>query len=129
METVTEAVSTAALVAIQMGMPVTILFLIGYRSYQAERRRQAERGTVTLGWRGVHPETSPPASQGSRGHCWEVKGCPLERRAACPAHQQPQLPCWQAMRLTLGRLQADCLDCERFLGSPGRGGSTGERRR
>ncbi|MGE5620858.1 MAG: hypothetical protein ACM3US_16545 [Sphingomonadaceae bacterium] len=118
MDTIREAVGVAVMVAIQMGMPVTILFLIGYRRHQSDKKVQILCGE--------HPATVGPKDSGQSrrltpgvpDRCWEFKACSPERRASCPSSGHPELRCWQAMKLERGRLQADCLDCERFLAPP-----------
>ena len=46
--------------------------------------------------------------------CWDEKGCSPEKRAACPAYQNNQVPCWQLFRDSDGWLQQDCLGCDVF---------------
>ena len=50
--------------------------------------------------------------------CWEIRRCSEERRAACPAYQHNELPCWQIMRRATGRMPPACLDCHVFRNAP-----------
>ncbi|MHB0868487.1 MAG: hypothetical protein ACYC66_02610 [Chloroflexota bacterium] len=121
METIRDAVSVAVTVAIQIGMPVTILFLIGYRRHRADRWRQPQFGEqpTSIGSIGIAATRKLPHQR--QVECWASRQCPPEKRASCPARSRTEIPCWKAMKLSLGRLQADCLDCERFLTPPARG--------
>lgn len=121
METIRDAVSVALMVAIQVGMPVTILFLIGYRRHRADRWGQPQHGEqpTSIGSIGIAATQKLPSRRPAQ--CWESRQCSPEKRASCPACSRADIPCWKAMKLSLGRLQADCLDCERFLTPPTRG--------
>ncbi len=48
--------------------------------------------------------------------CWEIKGCPLETRATCPAYINQSVPCWIAWMIAdkEQRLKPDCLACSLF---------------
>lgn len=110
MEIVESAMASALIVAIQMGMPVSILFIIGYFAYRAEgRARVAHLGSTVVGLRGG---TRPPT------HCWDARQCSSERRIPCPAYQHPEMACWQAIKQSLGRLKTECLNCERCVAPP-----------
>lgn len=47
-------------------------------------------------------------------YCWEVKHCTEENKAACPAHTNPNIPCWQAKAVANvgARVNNDCLGCQ-----------------
>jgi len=49
--------------------------------------------------------------------CWELMGCPDERRLHCPASVSGG-PCWQAFRSADGALRESCLVCRIFLQAP-----------
>jgi len=59
----------------------------------------------------AHLQETTPAPK-----CWEIKGCPLETRAACPAFNNPDVPCWMAWMMTdkERRVKPDCLACTLF---------------
>jgi hypothetical protein len=115
MEIVESAVSSALIVAIQTGMPVSILFIIGYLAYRAEGRKRAgvlgssAAGSAVAGRRG---------DSAVGNHCWEVRKCAADHRPACPAFQHPEVACWQATKESLGRLKSECLNCERCVAPP-----------
>lgn len=50
--------------------------------------------------------------------CWEQHPCTPEQRAACPAYQSNQMPCWQVFRDADGRLREACMECDVFLAAP-----------
>jgi hypothetical protein len=52
--------------------------------------------------------------------CWEQTDCPSEKREACPAYNQPSVPCWQVFRESGGELSAGCLRCDVFRHAPAR---------
>lgn len=126
MEIVESAMASALIVAIQLGMPVSILFIIGYLAYRSEGRDRAGQlgsGIDEFAVSSLRADTRVAVP------CWEKLRCPPERRLSCPAHERPDLACWQAMKESLGRLQSECLNCERFVAPPGGEREKGERRR
>ncbi len=50
--------------------------------------------------------------------CWTAKGCSEGQRAACPAPQHPELPCWQARFDAEGAIPEDCVKCDAFQRYP-----------
>jgi hypothetical protein len=46
--------------------------------------------------------------------CWEIKRCDEATRAACPAYQRPNLPCWLALQLAGCQLSEQCLTCSLY---------------
>jgi hypothetical protein len=50
--------------------------------------------------------------------CWALRRCPTERRAACPAFLQHEVPCWQLFRDEGGHLREACLTCPVFRTAP-----------
>jgi hypothetical protein len=49
-------------------------------------------------------------------HCWDVKGCSEESKAACPAVKHPEQPCWLSwmQHNSQHRLKPQCLTCGQF---------------
>ena len=49
-------------------------------------------------------------------HCWDAKHCPADVREGCPAHKNPELPCWLArVRANqFNKIEPDCLGCTLF---------------
>lgn len=54
----------------------------------------------------------------NRPACWEVRQCPPEARADCPAYGSTTVACWQLRRQPNGYLSPECLTCEVFLQAP-----------
>ncbi len=50
--------------------------------------------------------------------CWEKRGCDPEKRAACPAYLNQELPCWQVFRSKGGPMKEACLSCKVFQEAP-----------
>lgn len=50
--------------------------------------------------------------------CWDAHDCPPEKRDACTAFAQPEIPCWQIFRDEQGLLLESCLVCEIFREAP-----------
>jgi hypothetical protein len=50
--------------------------------------------------------------------CWKAKGCNESQRAACPAPQHPEVPCWQARFDAEGVIPEDCVKCDAFQRYP-----------
>ncbi len=122
--------ATALAVTVQLGVPVAVLFLIGYLAYLEGGRRDPRtarpgagaRGQASPGADGLGTGAGRPMAVGAGNwrQCWQVKRCRPERRQSCPACRNAGLPCWQARKAACGRLEADCIDCELFLAPPAR---------
>lgn len=116
-----DVVSTALQVSVQLGLPVVVLFVIGLLSHRSAASSSSSPVQESGGGRGA---TGRPGGDGELrsgdgpGACWEQRGCEEKKRDSCPATRRADLPCWQAVKLSLGRLNSDCLDCERFVAPP-----------
>ncbi len=42
--------------------------------------------------------------------CWDINNCAPTQRNACPAHQNPNMECWDVMRVN-GHIQDACRRC------------------
>jgi hypothetical protein len=91
-------------VLLRIGIPVALTAGLFYLLNRLDRRWQKEA------------KTFPAAVVGKP--CWEVKGCPPEKKKECPAFAQPKVPCWQVFRTKDGVLKESCLGCEIFRGAP-----------
>lgn len=104
-----------SLILVRFGIPVVVLFAIGYLAYRFQRRPGAafdRAGTEELSDFN-HGKIVPQRLRPS--HCWEIKGCPLAKRASCPAYNRRYLPCWMALKLANGgHLNHECLNCPLF---------------
>ncbi len=91
-------------IGLRFGVPLalTALAALLLRRLDGAWQREAEA-------RRMRPSSVGAALRQVR--CWEELDCPSERRAACPAYAQPDMPCWQAFRDREGRLREACLEC------------------
>lgn len=122
--------ATALAVTVQLGVPVVVLFVIGYLAYLESGRRDPRparpgasaggQGSPNAGERGKGDGLPMAGGEGMRQHCWQLKGCRPQERDSCPACRHVDLPCWQARKAACGRLEADCINCELFLAPPAR---------
>lgn len=92
----------------KLGIPVAILFALGYALYRRHPGRgqyEEDRGRL-----------QGSRASGKRKACWEVRGCPPEMRASCPAFQEPDIPCWQAVKQASGgHIASRCFECSLLL--------------
>jgi hypothetical protein len=101
-------------VMIVLGIPLFILYAFGWYIYEVGRRQPflpASRREKRAG------KYSPGASRSSQQmKCWDVKDCPTGTRETCPAAQNPDVSCWQAVKTAFGgRIKEDCPRCQMFL--------------
>ncbi len=72
-----------------------------------------------LPYKPVPPRIPQPGLVVMNGkHCWDVKGCSVERKANCAAVQHPDTPCWQARMESEGRIPDACPNCDVFQRYP-----------
>ena len=115
-----DVVSTALQVSVQLGLPVIVLFVIGllsHRSTAASLSRpvlEMEGGRGGSGRSGGEGDSRSGEATGASSEEMVCEG----KDSPCPATQRSDLPCWQAAKLSLGRLKSDCVDCERFVAPP-----------
>ncbi len=132
MSPVTEILYIVGLFVLRLGIPLAIILVIAYflrrldTKWEDEARSEQEAGRVT---REVEekeavsvplahmPSPAPiPAALDSYGKpCWEIKDCDPIAVEQCPAHQNPNIPCWQARREEEGKIPLECYHCELFL--------------
>lgn len=121
MKVLEDAVTLALVVSVQLGVPVTVLFVIGYLRYRCDPSgREARQGRPVAGIAIAQDARARPAF-GTNRPCWEVKQCSPEESRDCPARRRSQMPCWQATRTPYGHLRARCVNCDRFLAPPSPG--------
>jgi len=89
---------------IRIGLPVTVSLGILYALKKLDKKWQKE-------------QLSLPVIASGYEACWKVKNCPEDQRKACPAFQNPEVPCWQTFKATTGLLKDTCLDCGVFRNS------------
>jgi hypothetical protein len=96
-----------ALFAVRLAIPLLIIMVVSYALYRWLGGEDYEQAFGPV----VHP--APPATTGGL-HCYDIRHCPPEVRAGCPAMARPDLPCWMAIQLAEGRLRPHCPDCPMY---------------
>lgn len=99
--------------------PLVLTLGIGYLMNRLVDRWQAEEAAeeevaVPEPVVGPAPSASPAPSirlPSITVPCWVLRNCDESARADCPAHKQPNIPCWLARLRTEGSLPDDCPDC------------------
>lgn len=104
-------VATAAGLLLRFGIPVIATALVVLWLRRLDARWQVESKEVR-----IHVVNASEMARAPR--CWEVRHCPPERMADCPARAQPDTPCWQVFRGADGQLKEACLDCDVFRHAP-----------
>lgn len=108
MEVFTSVLAVLAGILLRFGVPILVMIAAVYFlrkldiRWQEEARQQLPVVTVSV------PQIP----------CWEVKGCPPEKRQHCAEFLNPEVPCWQQFRASDGQLKDDCLDCNVFRNAP-----------
>src|SRR3989304_2128078 len=111
---VQSSIDSALAVVVILGLPIVILFVVGWYIHWVGRRRSllASSGRARGASRSLHSRSK----QGPQPRCWEIKQCPARAREDCPARRYPHLSCWQAEKITHGgRIKAECPSCPLFL--------------
>jgi hypothetical protein len=90
---------------LRIGLPVVVTGLIFFVLRRLDERWRKEALAI-------------PVMSTSQRPCWELKGCPEEKRSNCPASSQKNTPCWQVFRTKNGLLREECLECEVFYLAP-----------
>lgn len=103
-ETLNQILAVAAGLGLRIGLPVLATILLARLLKRLDARWEAES-------RFLRPHSL--GAQAYQIRCWELRDCPPEKCAACPAYQADR-PCWQVMRQVTGRLPEACFDCEVF---------------
>lgn len=107
----------ALVLAAKLGLPVAVLFALGYALYR-RYPRLTPRGAGWLPY--LATGRSPGGGYGRPRPCWEVRACPREMREGCPAFQQPEMPCWQAIKVASGgHIDSRCFECSLLLSREG----------
>ena len=91
-------------VLLRLGIPILVTALVLALLHSLDRHWQKEALALP-----VVPAGKP---------CWEIKGCPEEKKKNCPAAAQSKTPCWQVFRTRDGVMKEACLGCEVFRQAP-----------
>lgn len=89
---------------LRIGIPATVTALIFFLLRRLDERWQKEALAI------------PVIS--SQRPCWEIRGCPEEKRKDCLASAQLNTPCWQVFRTKNGLLREECIGCDVFRLAP-----------
>ena len=103
---------------LRFGVPLLIMFAIGYWLRRLDTRWQAEaraKYAARLAQQELAGEPDIEILKVIDPPCWVAKNCPPEKRECCPAYQFKDVPCWMARYRVTHRLPADCLTCPRFV--------------
>ncbi len=105
MEALMEFLAILAGLLIRLVIPLGLTWLIAILLHRLDRK-----------WKEQTMKQLPLQAE-ERPACWEVRQCPPEVRADCPAYGST-VPCWQLRRRANGYLMPECLNCEVFLKAP-----------
>ena len=98
--------------ALRIGVPIAAMVGLGLALHRLDRRWQLEAAAEGLD--ALDVATPAALIEAAEAPCWEVKGCPPEKRARCPAARNVALPCWLVRRDAEGCLPDDCFACAIF---------------
>lgn len=132
MNSLTEILYIVGLFALRLGVPLAITLAIAFflrrldARWEEEARLEQEAGktkrkvveqekVIPPPLRSPLPEPLPAAFDRAGKPCWEIKDCDPIAVEQCPAHQNPNIPCWQARREEEGKIPLECYHCELFL--------------
>jgi len=132
MNSLAEVLYIIGLFVLRLGVPALIILAISYflrrldDRWEAEARSEQEAGGATRQVAGQErnavslphsplSEPLPTAFDSVGKPCWQIQDCDSIAVEGCPAHQDPNLLCWQARREAEGKIPLECYHCERFL--------------
>ncbi len=95
---------------LRFGLPVAITALLIWFFRKLDTRWQAEAKQ--------HIDQSKIERIAPVVRCWLLNDCPEDKTKYCLAFQNQDVPCWQNFRAGDGSLQARCLACRVFRGTP-----------
>ncbi len=100
-------------IIILSGIPVVMLFVLGYwlRGYRFRSTGEGRaRGGIPIEL-AIDEEQDSAQARVRRSHCWQINHCPMVRRVNCPAYTRSYLPCWLAIQLAGYEQRHDCANC------------------
>ena len=116
---VQSSIDSALAVVVILGLPIVILFVVGWYIHWVGRRRSllASSGRARGASRSLHSRSK----QGPQPRCWEIKHCPQSMKNACPAFLHPDVACWQAKKVANGwkTVSKDCVGCQLYAAAAG----------
>lgn len=111
MEWLHVALPFAAGLLLRLGIPLFLTLGLAWLLRRLDARWQAEARQLVSSGKATPARVLVP-------RCWLLKDCPPERRRACPAFPESEVPCWQLFRDKQGRMLEMCLSCDVFLRAP-----------
>jgi hypothetical protein len=112
-----DAVGTmVGLFLVRLALPLAVTLGLAWWLRRVDARWQAEARAAYIAEQWGRSDAPPLVAQAQAptAHCWAVRGCSEEQRAACMAYGQPTLPCWLVRLRREGKLPRACLKCELF---------------
>jgi len=106
-QTIQDILVIAGMFFLRIGLPLLLVMGIGYliqRWLEPKAVKEQFEGMVRTAQEQQAVTTARP--------CWEIKGCAEDKRAACAAALQPDIPCWLARQIAGQPLPAGCSTCE-----------------
>lgn len=115
----TELMAIAVLLLLRIGIPILLIAGLSYVAYRllapdtsAPHATAARPAAARLGGPAPLARIIYSATP-----CWDIKSCPADLQATCPARARPELPCWLAVQMKTGQRPANCEWC-RVYDSP-----------
>lgn len=105
-QTIQDILTVAGMFFLRVGLPLLIVMGIGYLI-----QRWLEPRAVKEQFEGMIRSAQERATSTAQRPCWEVKNCPPDKRAACAASQQPDIPCWLSRQIAGQPLPEGCAAC------------------
>ena len=116
MEWLQEAGFVVGLFVLRIGIPLAIVFGIGYGLRRLDAKWQAEAMAEQATELAKQAEAEPNIEiiKIIDSPCWVTENCPKSDFVQCAAYKTPDTPCWLARYRAEGHLQAKCYLCPRF---------------
>lgn len=106
-QTIQDILVIAGMFFLRIGVPLLLVIGIGYLI-----QRWLEPKAVQEQFEGMVRSAQERQAVASGKPCWEVKGCPEEKRATCAAASQLEIPCWLARQIAGQPLPEGCATCQ-----------------
>jgi len=116
MEWLLEIGYIAGLFVLRIGLPLVIIFGLGYGLRRLDARWQAEAMAQHATDLAKQAEAEPNIEiiKIIDPPCWVTNNCPKSDFVQCAAYKNPGTPCWLARYRAEGHLPARCYLCPRF---------------
>jgi len=106
----------AGLFVLRIGVPLAIIFGLGYGLRRLDAKWQAEAMAQHATELAKQAEAAPNIEiiKITDPPCWRTNDCPRSDFDQCAAYNNPDTPCWLARFRPEGHLPAKCYLCPRF---------------